>query len=75
MIIHSSSKQILIVLIYVDDIRVTKNDQEVVKKFTERLNKVFFLKDLGVLHYLGLEVYRDETGIYLNQRKNMCRSF
>lgn len=38
--------------------------------FTERLNKVFSLKDRGDLHYfLGLEVPRDVTGIVLSQKK------
>lgn len=35
-----------------------------------KLNQVFSLKDLGSLYYfLGLEMYRDEKGIYLNQTK------
>ncbi|KAL5553080.1 hypothetical protein UlMin_040481 [Ulmus minor] len=58
------------VLIYVDDIIVTGNDSKNLNQFISKLNKSFALKDLGDLHYfLGIEVYRDETGIYLTQTK------
>lgn len=39
-------------------------------KFTSKLNDIFSLKDLGSLHYfLGLEVTRDETGLFITQKK------
>lgn len=57
-------------LIYVDDIIITGNDSKELNRFIDRLNKVFSLKDLGPLNYfLGIEVYRDSTGIYLSQGK------
>ncbi|XP_062120374.1 uncharacterized mitochondrial protein AtMg00810-like [Humulus lupulus] len=58
------------VLIYVDDIVVTSSDSKELEEFIVRLNKVFSLKDLGSLHYfLGIEVFRDSTGLYLTQEK------
>ncbi|XP_062118419.1 uncharacterized mitochondrial protein AtMg00810-like [Humulus lupulus] len=58
------------VLIYVDDIIVTGNDLKKLQDFTTQLNNIFSLKDLGPLHYfLGIEVHRDETGLYLSQAK------
>ncbi|XP_062100500.1 uncharacterized mitochondrial protein AtMg00810-like [Humulus lupulus] len=61
---------IILVLIYVDDIIVTSNNLEKLKQFITKLNLEFALKDLGPLHYfLGVEVYRDHTGMYLNQTK------
>ncbi|XP_062082482.1 uncharacterized mitochondrial protein AtMg00810-like [Humulus lupulus] len=58
------------VLIYVDDIIVTGNDSRKLQDFIARLNAMFSLKDLGPLHYfLGIEVHRDETGLYLSQAK------
>ncbi|XP_062103555.1 uncharacterized mitochondrial protein AtMg00810-like [Humulus lupulus] len=58
------------VLIYIDDIIVTGSNSGKLQKFTSRLNDMFALKDLGPLHYfLGIEVHRDETGLYLNQGK------
>ena len=47
------------VLVYVDDIVVTANDDTVLDKFITRLSARFSLKDLGLLSYfLGVEVQR-----------------
>ena len=60
----------MLVLIYVDDIIITGNNSKRLQQFTKRLNKVFALKDLKELNYfLGIEVYRDATGMYLSQGK------
>uniref|UniRef100_A0A803NSQ7 Uncharacterized protein n=1 Tax=Cannabis sativa TaxID=3483 RepID=A0A803NSQ7_CANSA len=67
---YKTDTVIILVLIYVDDIIVTGNDSKRVKQFIDELNKRFTLKDLGPLHFfLGIEVYRDETGIYLTQTR------
>ncbi|XP_062075326.1 uncharacterized mitochondrial protein AtMg00810-like [Humulus lupulus] len=58
------------VLIYVDDIIVTGNHSGQLQLFISRLHTMFALKDLGPLHFfLGIEVHRDATGLYLNQSK------
>ncbi|KAF7844632.1 Copia protein [Senna tora] len=58
------------ILIYVDDILVTGSDVNYLKNFVQKLNALFALKDLGPLYYfLGLEIYRDSSGFYLNQSK------
>ncbi|PNX91753.1 hypothetical protein L195_g047887, partial [Trifolium pratense] len=58
------------ILIYVDDILVTGSNSEFLCKFIKQLNVPFALKDLGSLHYfLGIEVSRDEGGMYLRQTK------
>lgn len=37
------------------------------------LDKAFALKKLGPLHFfLGIEVHRESTGMYLNQSKYSC---
>ena len=65
-----NSKITVFILVYVDDILVTSNDSNFLKEFTGRLNSVFALKDLGSLYYiLGVEVRRDNPGLYLNQGK------
>uniref|UniRef100_A0A803PAZ4 Reverse transcriptase Ty1/copia-type domain-containing protein n=1 Tax=Cannabis sativa TaxID=3483 RepID=A0A803PAZ4_CANSA len=68
--LKKTSKYVIIVLIYVDDIIVTGSSSGEIEKFVVKLNKIFSLKDLGQLHYfLGIEVFRNETGLYLSQRK------
>lgn len=58
------------VLVYVDDLIVTGSTSEVMTTFRTYLSKCFHMKDLGVLKYfLGIEVARNSTGIYLSQRK------
>lgn len=58
------------ILIYVDDILVIGSNTHSLRCFTQKLNNIFSLKDLGSLHYfLGIEAYRDKSGIYLTQGK------
>lgn len=58
------------VLVYVDDIVIASNDNEVVDQLKEDLKKRFKLRDLGPLRYfLGLEIARASQGIYICQRK------
>jgi histone deacetylase 1/2 len=61
---------ITFLLIYVDDIIVTGSNNKFLQAFVKQLNDVFSLKDLGHLHYfLGIEVQRDASGMYLKQSK------
>jgi histone deacetylase 1/2 len=56
--------------VYADDIIITCNKSDALKEFTDRLNKIFALKNLCDLHFfLCVEVTRDDTGFYLSQRK------
>lgn len=57
-------------LVYVDDIVITGNMSSELEVFLRKLNNSFSLKDLGHLQYfLGIEVFKDNTGIYLSQGK------
>jgi hypothetical protein len=57
-------------LLYVDDIVLTSNTPAYLDHLITQLSQVFDLKDLGSLHYfLGLQVTRDSSGLYLNQAK------
>ena len=59
-----------IVLVYVDDIVITGNDQTEIIKLKKLLHEKFAIKDLGALKYfLGLEIAYSKKGIFLNQRK------
>lgn len=67
---HKIKTTIIIILIYVDDILVTGSSTAELQKFTNRLNSMFSLKDLGNLHYfLRFEISRDETGMLLRSKK------
>ena len=61
---------LVIVLVYFDDILVTRPNIQVCKAFITRLSHLFSVKDLGPLHYfLGLEVHRSSAGIFMSQHK------
>lgn len=67
---RSRDQQFTIVLVYVDDIIVTGNNETDIRHLKEFLHQRFHLKDLGLLKYfLGLEVARSARGICLSQRK------
>jgi hypothetical protein len=58
------------VLVYVDDLIVSGNDISAIQSFKSYLSTCFYMKDLGLLRYfLGIEVARNSTGIFLCQRK------
>lgn len=55
---------------YIDDIFVTWNDEPSIHWFIDALHKEFATKDLGDLSYfLGIEVVRTQTGLFLSQTK------
>jgi len=57
-------------IIYVDDMILTGNDEEEIMSLKEKLFEEFEMKDLGELRYfLGIEVLRTEDGIFISQRK------
>ncbi|XP_019184766.1 PREDICTED: uncharacterized protein LOC109179729 [Ipomoea nil] len=59
-----------ILLVYVDDIVITGNDPTIITILKQYLAHQFQIKDLGLLKYfLGIEVERSPTGIFLNLRK------
>uniref|UniRef100_A0A3Q7F5U4 Reverse transcriptase Ty1/copia-type domain-containing protein n=1 Tax=Solanum lycopersicum TaxID=4081 RepID=A0A3Q7F5U4_SOLLC len=60
----------VVVLIYVDDLLITGDNELLIREAKEVLHHKFKLKDLGELKYfLGIEVLRSKTGVILNQRK------
>ena len=58
----------ILMLIYVDDIILTGNDDQFLHSLIKHLSTEFALKDLGDIHYfLGIEVHRHPNGITLSQ--------
>ncbi|GKA03067.1 ribonuclease H-like domain-containing protein [Tanacetum coccineum] len=57
-------------LVYVDDIVITRNDEVGIKDFKRFLSSKFQIKDLGELKYfLGIENLKNNVGICMSQRK------
>lgn len=47
-------------LVYLDDIIITRNNNKGIEEVIRRLNETFTLKDLGNLNYfLGIQVIRN----------------
>jgi hypothetical protein len=62
--------KITILVVYVDDMVITGDDETEILHLKKMLAKSFEVKDLGHLHYfLGIEVAYGVQGIYLSQRK------
>lgn len=57
-------------MVYVDDIIITGTNSNAIQNLKLSLEKEFSIKDLGRLQYfLGIEVSRSNTGIFICQRK------
>ncbi|KAM1364809.1 hypothetical protein ACFX2F_043330 [Malus domestica] len=65
-----SGSSITIVLLYVDDMVITGNNDRAINDLKQFLSRCFRIKDLGPLKYfLGVEVARSKAGITISQRK------
>jgi hypothetical protein len=61
---------LIFLLVYVDDILVTGNDQQAISTLIHTLQQDFSLKDLGDLSFfLGIEALRTATTLHLQQTK------
>jgi Reverse transcriptase (RNA-dependent DNA polymerase)/gag-polypeptide of LTR copia-type len=68
--IYSSGKIVIYLLVYVDDILITGNDQNAITALISTLQKNFSIKTLGKLNYfLGIEVTYTAEGIHLSQSR------
>ena len=62
--------KITALIVYVDDMMVTRNDLDERKALRSYLSRKFEMKDLGHLKYfLGIELSQSDKGIFLSQRK------
>ena len=62
------SSKITILIVYVDDIILTRDDKPKMEQLKERLAAEFKIKDLGSLRYfLGMKVARNRSGISVSQ--------
>ncbi|KAA0037323.1 Beta-galactosidase [Cucumis melo var. makuwa] len=66
----SKTGKIAVLIIYVDDIVLSRDDQAEISQLKQRMRNEFEIKDLENLKYfLGMEVARSKEGISVSQRK------
>ncbi|KAH9693065.1 retrovirus-related pol polyprotein from transposon RE1 [Citrus sinensis] len=67
---RKNNAEMVIILVYVDDIIVTGSDNKGIEGVIGKLSEAFALKDLGNLSYfLGIQVIRNQNSILLSQAK------
>ncbi|XP_019097427.1 PREDICTED: uncharacterized protein LOC109131195 [Camelina sativa] len=65
---REEGETLLIVVIYVDDLFVTRNTLKVINDFKAGMSTKFEMSDLGKhTYYLGIEVHQGEDGIKIKQ--------
>ena len=66
----NQGKDVIIILLYVDDLLITENNDEIIQECISKLKATFEMIDLGLLHYyLGMQVYQYKDYTYLSQSK------
>ena len=68
--VYRVSNVTMLLLLYVDDIILTGNDQATLHAFIHQIGLEFAIKDMGLLHFfLGIEVHYTSSGLFLTQSK------
>ncbi|KAK8952534.1 hypothetical protein KSP39_PZI003820 [Platanthera zijinensis] len=68
--IKNNEGKLTALIVYIDDIIITGDDQNEIQTLKARLTKEFEVKDLENLKcFLGIEVARSKHGIFISQRK------
>lgn len=68
--IYKKNGDIILLLLYVDDIALTGSNKALIGTLLDALNREFKMKDLGQFHYfLGLQASFTANGMFLNQEK------
>ncbi|XP_044482155.1 uncharacterized mitochondrial protein AtMg00810 [Mangifera indica] len=68
--VFKQGTSVVYVLIYVDDILLTRLDSNFIRRLITDLNDKFALKDMGELDFfLGLDAKRSQKGLLLSQTK------
>ena len=68
--IYHTASEVFILLVYVDDILVTRSSQKLISHFISYFHDKFALRDLGPLSYfLGIQAHCQGSILHLNQQK------
>lgn len=61
---------ILIVVLYIDDLLYTNNNEKMIADFKKNMMKRYDMNDMDQLHYfLSMEIYQYDDGIFICQKK------
>ena len=56
----------LIVSLYIDDLLITDDDEDQIKKFKAEMERIFEMTDLGEMKYfLGVEIHQSSKGVFI----------
>lgn len=70
MYVKRVGNDIILLVIYVDDIIVTSSEEKTIEQIKNNIRKYFDITDLGHLHYyLGVEVWQTGSSIFISQSK------
>lgn len=76
---HQGKDDIFLIALYVDDLVYTDNNKKMIEKFKIEMMKKYETSDIGLLHhFLGIEVYQDEYGVFICQKRyagNILKKF
>ena len=68
--IYAHNNNLILLLLYVDDMVITGNSSQTLTSLLAALNKEFRMTDMGQLHYfLGIQVQRQQNGLFMSQQK------
>ncbi|PKU62337.1 Retrovirus-related Pol polyprotein from transposon TNT 1-94 [Dendrobium catenatum] len=68
LLIYNQSQVSMFLLIYVDDILITGNNQDAIAKLLEQLNTKFSMKNLGIASsFLGIQIHTSPARYFLSQ--------
>ena len=66
----NQGKDVVLILLYVDDLLITGNNNEIIQECISKLKATFEMTNLNLLHYyLGMQVYQYNDCTYLSQSK------
>ena len=66
--IKANENELLIVVVYVDDIMFGSNKEKLTKEFAEEMKSEFEMSMIGELtFYLGLQIQQKNTGTFISQ--------
>ena len=64
-----NNRKLLLLLIYVDDLLISGNDEAAISALKEKLKQEFEMTDLGTASsYLGVDIHRKSDGIFISQK-------